>query len=226
MKERVVEDWLSRINERGYQAAFGQILAATGDKMLRISHGPYEHGKDVLAVTSSGEVHAYQLKDGDIGIKEWEKGYTQVCALVETLPVHPSLPAKYIYRPCLITNGTFSDPALDRINQTNASWERRGLPKLELRDGRWMHRELTSLSTDFWPIKPPDVRLFRTLYLVDGRGDFDSQAFARFMRVMLVGEFTAADFERRAAAANIFAPTFWANSMVKTTTGASFVDGP
>ena len=30
MRERIVEDWLTRINERGYQAAFGQILAATG----------------------------------------------------------------------------------------------------------------------------------------------------------------------------------------------------
>jgi hypothetical protein len=204
MRERIVEDWLSRINERGYQAAFAQILAAKGDKVLRLSHSPYEHGKDVLSVTSAGEVHAYQLKGGDIGLKEWEKGYAQVCALVETLPVHPSLPAHYTYRPRLVTNGTFSDPTLDRIHQTNASWERRGLPKLELRDGRWMHRELTSLSTDFWPINPPDVRLFRALYLVDGRGDFDPQAFARFMRVILFGEFTVTDLERRAAAANIF----------------------
>ena len=137
-------------------------------------------------------------------MKEWEKGYAQVCALVETLPVHPSLPANYIYRPWLVTNGAFSDPVLDRIAQTNASWERRGLPKLELHDGRWMHRELTSLATDFWPINPPDVRLFRALYLVDGRGDFDPQAFARFMRVMLRGELSVTDLERRAAAANIF----------------------
>lgn len=72
MRERIVEDWLTRINERGYQAAFGQILAAAGDKVLRISHGPYEHGKDVLTLTPAGEVHAYQLKDGDIGLKEWE----------------------------------------------------------------------------------------------------------------------------------------------------------
>ena len=204
MRERIVEDWLSRINERGYQAAFGQILAATGHKVLRISHSPYEHGKDVLAVTSVGEVRAYQLKDGNIGLKEWENGYSQVCALVETLPVHPSLPATYAFRPWLVTNGLFTDPALDRIHQHNAAWERRGLPKVELRDGRWMHRELTNLSTDFWPIKPPDVRLFRTLYLVDGRGDFDPDAFARFMRSMLVGTFTRTELERRAAAANIF----------------------
>jgi hypothetical protein len=204
MRERIVEDWLSRINERGYQAAFGQILAANGDKVLRLSHSPFEHGKDVLSVTSTGEVHAYQLKDGDIGLKEWDKGYAQVCALVEILPVHPSLPAQYTYRPRLVTNGIFSDPTLDRIHQTNASWERRGLPKLEVRDGRWMHRELMSLSTDFWPINPPDVRLFRRLYLVDGRGDFDPQAFARFMRVILAGEFAVTDLERRTAAANIF----------------------
>jgi hypothetical protein len=67
-----------------------------------------------------------------------------------------------------------------------------------------MHRELTKLSTDFWPLKPPDVRLFRTLYLVDGRGDFDANAFDRFMRLILAGEFTVLERERRAAAANIF----------------------
>lgn len=67
-----------------------------------------------------------------------------------------------------------------------------------------MHRELMELSTDFWPINPPDVRLFRALYLVDGRGDFDPEAFSRFMRIILVGKFTVTDLERRAAAANIF----------------------
>ena len=204
MKERVVEDWLSRINERGYQAAFGQVLAAAGHKVLRISHGPYEHGKDVLSLAPNGEVHAHQLKDGNIGLKDWESGYAQVCALVETLPVHPSLPIAYTYRPWLVTSGIFSDPALDRIHQHNATWERRGLPKLEIRDGRWMHREMTNLSTDFWPVKSPDVRLFRSLYLVDGRGDFDPEAFARFLRAILVENTSRTEMERRAAAVNIF----------------------
>src|SRR4029079_12865355 len=66
------------------------------------------------------------------------------------------------------------------------------------------HRELSSLSTDFWPLTPPDVRQFRKLYLADGRGDFDAEAFARFINVILKGEFAKLDRERRAAAANVF----------------------
>ena len=54
MKERLVDDWLTRINERGYQTAFGQVLAAQGFRVLRIGHSAYEHGKDVLAIALSG----------------------------------------------------------------------------------------------------------------------------------------------------------------------------
>lgn len=205
MKERLVEDWLTRINERGYQTAFGQTLLSRGFRVLRISHGPYEHGKDVLALSGSNEVHCYQLKDGDIDIKQWERDYGQICALVETRPNHPALPDDYIYRPFLVTNGIFTDPALDRIKQHNLEWERRGCPKLTPLSGRDLHPDLVKLASDFWPLEPPDVRKFRALYLVDGRGDFISDDFARFMRALLVGELSPKDLERRAAAANVFA---------------------
>ncbi len=205
MKERLVEDWLISINERGYQTAFGQTLLSRGFRVLRISHSPYEHGKDVLAITPKNEVHAYQLKGGDIGIKEWEAGYEQICALVETRPSHPALPCDYVYRPFIVTNGIFTDPALDRIVQHNKEWERRGYPKLTPIGGRELHRDLVNLASDFWPVEPPDVRRFRSLYLVDGRGDFAAADFARFMRTLLACEFSPKELERRVAAANVFA---------------------
>ncbi len=205
MKERLVEDWLTRINERGYQTAFGQSLLSRGFSVLRISHSPYEHGKDVLAVSADGEVHCYQLKDGDIGIKEWERDYGQTCALVETRPSHPALPSKYNYRPFVVTTGAFSDPVLDRISQHNLAWESRAHPKLTPVNGKELQREFTALSADFWPVEPPDVRAFRALYLVDGRGDFAADQFDQFMRTLLGGEFSPRELDRRTAAANVFA---------------------
>jgi hypothetical protein len=205
MKERLVEDWLTSINERGYQTAFGQTLLSRGFRVLRISHGPYEHGKDVLAISPDQEVHCYQLKDGNIGIKEWERDYGQTCALVETRPVHPGLPANYLYRPFIVTNGVFTDPALDRIVQHNVTWEQRRYSKLTPVNGREIHRNLVDLSTDFWPVEPPNVRKFRSLYLVDGRGDFAPAEFAHFMRTLLGGKLSPKELERRTAAANVFA---------------------
>jgi hypothetical protein len=205
MKERLVDDWLIRINERGYQTAFGQVLAAQGFSILRIGHGPYEHGKDVLAIAPNGEVHCYQLKGGDIDIHEFERVFGQISALVQARPSHPSLPADYVYRPFLVTNGLFTDPATDRISHHNLGWEKAGFPSLQIHDGRWLHRHFTDLSSDFWPTSPPDVREFRRLYLVDGRGDFEPETFARFVRSLLPGDLSRRDLERHAAAVNIFA---------------------
>jgi hypothetical protein len=204
MKERLVDDWLTRINERGYQTAFGQVLSSQGFSILRIGHSAYEHGKDVLAIAPNGEVHAYQLKDGDIDIDAFEQGFGQISALVQARPSHPSLPPDYAYRPFLVTNGLFTDPALDRILNHNQGWEKLGFRRLELHDGRWLHRHFTELSLDFWPTSPPDVRQFRQLYLVDGRGDFDPQTFARFVRSLLPENPSRLVLERHAAALNIF----------------------
>lgn len=204
MKERLVEDWLTRINERGYQTAFGQILSSHGFTILRLGHSPYEHGKDIIAISAQGEVHCIQLKDGDIGTKDIEKIFPQLTALIETQPSHPSLPNSYTFRPFLVTSGLFSDPALSRIDAANRSWERRSLPKLEVLDRRWIHRELMALSTDFWPSTSLDVRQFRSLYLVDGRGDFEATDFANFLAHQLPANLVGVEFERRSAALNVF----------------------
>jgi hypothetical protein len=45
--ERVVENWLTSVNERQYQISFCQLLAAEGETVVYISpHGQREQGKD------------------------------------------------------------------------------------------------------------------------------------------------------------------------------------
>jgi hypothetical protein len=205
MKERLVEDWLIRINERGYEVPFAQSLVSKGYRVLRVGHSPTEHGKDVLAIAPDGAVCGYQLKSGDFGQADVSKHHEQLNMLVEARPTYPGLPASFIYRPYLVTTGEFKYPAISLINELNASWTHRGLPTLELINGRQLHVDFVGLSSDFWPSEAPAVRRFRELYLVDGRGDLDLSQFAAFLVEILRGAKSALDLERRIAGANLFA---------------------
>lgn len=87
MLGRVIENWLTSINERQYQLPFCQVLAAEGETILYVSaHGPFEKGKDVITRTTAGEIRAYQLKAGDIALSDWRQIHGEVVNLVE-LPV-------------------------------------------------------------------------------------------------------------------------------------------
>jgi hypothetical protein len=205
MKERLVEDWLIRINERGYEVPFCQSLLAQGYRVLRCGHSPTEHGKDVLAVAREGEVCAYQLKTGDFGLAEINKYRDQLAMLVEARPIHPGLPDTFAYRPFLVTTGEFKDPAISLIEELNAGWKARGLPALTPINGRQLHVDFVSLSSDFWPVEAPAVRRFRELYLVDGRGDLEVAQYAGLLIQILRAANSSLDMERRVTAANIFA---------------------
>lgn len=130
--------------------------------------------------------------------------WTSLCTC-SIAAISSSTAQNYVYRPFIVTNGIFTDPALDRIHQHNKEWERLGYPKLTPVTGKELHCNLAELASDFWPVEPPDVRKFRALYLVDGRGDFVPDDFARFIRTLLAGELQPRDLERRVAAVNVFA---------------------
>ena len=65
MIERAIENWLTKTNERNYQAAFCQVLMHKGHRVLySSSHGPMEQGKDIITVApdGDGDYHAYQTR--------------------------------------------------------------------------------------------------------------------------------------------------------------------
>lgn len=204
MKERLVEDWLTRINERGYELPFCQVLLSKGFQILRCGHSPTEHGKDVLALSPDGIVYAYQLKTGDFSQADIGKHHAQIIMLVETRPIHPGLPSTFEYRPVLVTTGEFKDPATSLIKELNAGWQNRRLPNLTTISGRQLLADFIKLSSDFWPIDALEVRRFRELYLLDGRGDFDREKFSKFLAELFRDIKSGLDLERRAAAANLF----------------------
>lgn len=204
MKDRLIEDWLTRINERGYESSFCQILLSQGYQILRCGHSPTEHGKDVLAISPDGAVCAYQLKSGDFSQADVGKHHAQLTMLVETRPIHPGLPASFEYRVFFVTTGEFKDPAVSLIRELNEGWQHRKLPTLTLIGGRQLLADFIKLSSDFWPVEAPEVRRFRELYLVDGRGDFDIDQFSKFLSELFRDVKSGLDLERRATAANLF----------------------
>src|SRR4051812_28170888 len=128
MNERLVEDWLTKANERSYQTPFAQALLAEGMQVLRVGHSAHEHGKDLIAIDPKGKVHAYQLKDGDLDLKGFEKDFGQTTALVETQVEHPAIPGQPPHQAWLVISGQASIPVEDRIRTLNLQWRKRGCP--------------------------------------------------------------------------------------------------
>ncbi|MBL9183176.1 MAG: hypothetical protein JNN17_13645 [Verrucomicrobiaceae bacterium] len=204
MKERLVESWLSKINERGYGITFCQILASKGYRVIRYGHSSIELGKDVLAISPQGDVCAYQLKSGDVSLADVTKHIEQLQMLVATHPVHPGLPSTFVYRVFFVTTGDFKDPAIALIKELNAKWRMHRWPEVQTIGGRDLVTDLIAMSSDFWPTEAPDMRAFLELHLARGRGDLDIGKLARLLRQIVEGKGSARDVERRSAAANIF----------------------
>src|SRR5215813_9372668 len=133
MLERVIENWLISVPERDFQIPFCQLLALRGQRVVHVSpHGPFEQGKDVIAVDASGEAHAYQLKVGDISLPRWrDEVRAEIEELLDLPIVHPSIDKQRGHRSYLITTGNFGDPVRREIDDRNEDRCRKGKPVLE-----------------------------------------------------------------------------------------------
>jgi hypothetical protein len=207
MQERLVADWLTKAGERGgLDVALCQILLARGCKILRAGHSPTEAGKDIIAITPKRELQAYQVKSGNIDLKEFEKYQSQVTNLVEASIVHPSVRRGSKHHPFLVTSGIFTLPVEETVQGLNDSWHRRHFEPLVLIRGTELQPEFIGLAADFWPEEPSEVRSFLALYLAEGKGDLDHRALAGFFRRLLPDEkLSKPAVARRIAAAGLFA---------------------
>jgi hypothetical protein len=191
--ERVIENWLTSANERQYQLPFCQVLAARGETILYVSsHGPFEKGKDVISSTADGAIHAYQLKRGDIGLREWRDIHGEVENLVElAIEISGRAPVTE-FVPHLVTNGDFKDPVLEQIRVTNLS-----------RHSRGFHNELRTIAKGelfamfreahgaYLPRELADFRTFLELILHDGSAPASKEMAALLFEHVLPSDWTA-----------------------------------
>ena len=190
---RAIENWLTRTNERNYQAALCQVLMHQGHRVLHSSvHGPMEQGKDIITIGPDGECHAYQNKTGDIGLTEWRGISGEIQELVE-LPVdYPGVDKSKPHRAHLVTNGSITDPVRTQINdrnEDNVRKDRRYAP-LEVIAGDSLLKSFVDAQGRFVPRELPDHPLRHAVERLDlfrqdlahARQLVACEAFQRFQR--------------------------------------------
>lgn len=205
--DRVIENWLTSVNERQYQLPFCQVLSARGETILYVSsHGPFEKGKDIITRTVDGRIHAYQLKKGDVNLGEWREIYGEIVNLVELAIEIPGQEPITEFVPFIVTNGEFSDPVIEQIRVANVGWPSRGINK-ELR--KIAKGELFELFREahgaYLPRELSDFRTFLELILHDGSAPAEKGKAAQLIEHVLPADLENANALSIARAANSIA---------------------
>ena len=118
----LVDVWLTEASERSYEAAFGQLLVIEGHRVIQgPMHHAHEHGKDMIAWDSEGNLCAYQLKGGKrskLDKAAVDEVQDQLFTAAATAVMHPSLPSpRPPDRVYLVTNQHTTGPAQGRLGQ-------------------------------------------------------------------------------------------------------------
>ena len=128
MKQKLVEEWLTRAGERGgIDHAVAQWLISEGHEILWLGHSRTEFGKDIVSKDKDGKFHAYQTKDEDIDLKALRGMRDQINELVEVPIVHPRVPSGSSHVSHLVTSGIIKEEAALQIRALNEGWGTRGL---------------------------------------------------------------------------------------------------
>jgi hypothetical protein len=180
--ERVIENWLTSVNERQFQLPFCQVLAAEGETVVFISsHGQLELGKDIITIARDGIPNAYQLKGGNIGLPDWRKFKGEIEELVEYPLDLTSAASRPRHRPYFVTNGQINAVAMNAILHANRGWELRGFNQLQTVNGGELLARFKAAHGSYLPREPIDLKMFLELYVRDGREPFAKAGFARFL---------------------------------------------
>jgi hypothetical protein len=159
-------------------------LNGEGHQVVHLSrHGPFEEGKDVLAIAPDGTPCAYQLKSGNITLRVWEEIVPQVVRLVEVDIVHPSIDRDAPRRAYLVTTGELDEEVRVEIDKRNHDWQRRGHPKLETTVRQL--KSLNALHTSFWPTQLASEKSLLEFFLSDGTNNIDKTELAEFILQLL-----------------------------------------
>lgn len=168
MQEKLVEHWLTSVNELTYQIPFCEVLVSKGYDVLHVStHGRGEHGKDVVARSRRGRLFTFQLKGGDVSLRDWREIRGEVEELVQ-LPVRvPGVNESEPHIPVLVTNGEIRGDALESIVRYRDEWARGGAPRLRVISRRTLLRYFLDAQGRFLPTGLVEFRRFVELFVAD-----------------------------------------------------------
>ncbi len=186
MIEKLIEHWLTNVNELGYQLPFCEVLLTKGYHVLHVSsHGPGEHGKDIIARDSQGGLWAFQLKGGDIRLSDWRTIRSEVEELVRLPVSFPGVNSGEKHTPVLVTNGAIAGDARDSINQFARQWEADGARQLLVWPGKDLLARFLEAHGSFLPVQLSDVRTFVELYVENFADRLPRSKFSRFLEKLV-----------------------------------------
>ncbi|OEC84390.1 MULTISPECIES: hypothetical protein [Methanobacterium] len=180
MIEKAIENWLINTNEINYLVAFCQVLLNEGHHVFK-THGPLEHGKDVISIDSNNNYFAFQLKGGDINTTEYGKIKSQIDELVEISIDHPSFDPDKLHKSYLVTNGLVDSFANEKINKYNKEYVKRGYEKLNICDKNNLLKIFIDAQGKFIPKEFDDFYLFLDLLTLDGKDFLPKEQFLDFL---------------------------------------------
>ena len=187
MIKKLLENWLDSASERSYQAAFVQMLAGQGYRVLHSTrHCALEYGKDVLAIAPDGVPCAYQLKGnpgGRLGLREFRSDIQQQLVQLISQPiVFPGVPEGVPHRSYLVSNGYFEEEVQRAIDDLN-----RGLylSKVELIGRGQLFQWAKDQGASTWPSEMANVRELLEIFLHDGRDLLPTERLAALLEEIL-----------------------------------------
>jgi len=183
--EKLIDDWLTNVNELGYQLPFCEALVAEGYTIIHVStHGRGEHGKDIVARQPEGPLATFQLKGGDIKLPEWRRMREEVAELVQ-LPVRlPGIDESEPHIPHLVTNGEIRGDAAESITRYSDTWLSQGFPKLQVWSRRIVLKKFIDAHGSFLPGDLQEFRRFVELYAGSFEDPLPKAKFARLIEAM------------------------------------------
>ncbi len=194
MIEKLLENWLDNINERGYQSAFCMGLAAKGFKIIHSTrHAPIELGKDIIALDNDGALIAYQLKGNPgqrLSLRQYSDLQPQIQLLKTTSVFHPSIEPGTPHQSVLVTNGNIEEEVQLAIAQMNQNEVNAGYPDRTLQTmsrGELLHL-LRDVALQVWPEKVGDYSLLFELLSESGDGMFPTKRFSALLQSILTFE--------------------------------------
>lgn len=198
MHERLIEDWLTSVNELGYQLPFCEVLLSEGYTIIHVStHGRGEHGKDIVARSGEGVLTTFQLKGGDIRLRDWREMREEVAELVQ-LPVRlPGIREDEEHVPHLVTNGEIRGDALESIVRYTDQWERLGAPRLQVWSKHLVLKKFVDAQGSFLPGGLLSFKRFVQLYVSDFGSPFPAKEFAELLEPLAQELGGASDRELR-----------------------------
>ncbi|WP_306142618.1 hypothetical protein [Roseibium sp. MMSF_3412] len=179
MIEKLIEHWLDSIGERGYQAAFLQMLVGEGHTVIHSTrHMPIEFGKDVITVGPDGVPCCFQLK-GNPGSRLTQSQFReirpQLTELIEQRITYPGVPGTP-HRCYLVTNGEVEEEVQRTIDDINQDLEFRGFhtnTRLKILSRGQLLRWAIAHSGNFWPDDFSVHENLIRMYNVDGKDQPD-----------------------------------------------------